>query len=236
MPFVVFHVDRILERADTRSRRGPRPRAAELRPLLDEVRASVLRDELVRRVAGRLELTEGRLTTLLASGGSAGGVLRAANGGGPETADGDRVPRPDLGPRPERMFLALCIAAARTRRAASWARSTIDELLTGQAMRRAARHLAAGHTDSPLADLPPDDEPFARLVSDLVALAGRMPDPSARSPGARPLGARARPPRAGHHPRPGPRRRGPVTADLAREREQVRAALHEVGTRLEAGE
>ena len=60
-PFVAFQVDRILERADTGSAEGRDSALDELRPVLDGVPASILRDELVRRVAGRLELTETRL-------------------------------------------------------------------------------------------------------------------------------------------------------------------------------
>ena len=44
-------------------------------------------------------------------------------------------------------------------------------------MRRAAEHLR-GRTASPLADLPPDDEELARTVSELVSMAGRMPEVS----------------------------------------------------------
>ncbi len=80
-PFVVFNVTRILERADTRSAEGRDRALSELRPVLNELGASVLRDELVRRVAGRLELTEGRLATLLTSGGSAGGTVRGGPSG-----------------------------------------------------------------------------------------------------------------------------------------------------------
>ncbi|HYZ82149.1 MAG TPA: DNA primase, partial [Solirubrobacteraceae bacterium] len=60
-PFVVFNVERILDRADTRSAEGRDRALNELRPVFTELGASVLRDDLVRRVAGRLELTEGRL-------------------------------------------------------------------------------------------------------------------------------------------------------------------------------
>ena len=57
--------------------------------MLAELPASLLRDELVRRVAGRLELTEGRLTALLSSGG----VRRAADDGSQGSAgpDGGRA-------------------------------------------------------------------------------------------------------------------------------------------------
>ena len=66
VPFVFFNVDRILERADTAQRRGTRPRARrELRPVVADLGPSVLRDELMRRIAGRLELSDAQLTSLL---------------------------------------------------------------------------------------------------------------------------------------------------------------------------
>ncbi|MGO9820656.1 MAG: DNA primase, partial [Solirubrobacteraceae bacterium] len=176
-PFVAFQVDRILERADTASAEG-RDRALDvLRPVLDGVPASILRDELVRRVAGRLELTEARLTTLLGAGG---GAMSAAGQAAPGdfAADARHDGRRDRGPRPERIFLALCVALPDAG-APALAAIEPDELLTSSQLRRAARHLADGHTRTPLADLPPDDEDFARLMGELVELAGRIPDPTA---------------------------------------------------------
>ena len=177
-PFVAFQVDRILERADTGSAEGRDSALDELRPVLDGVPASILRDELVRRVAGRLELTETRLITLLASGASAGGSPAPASAQGGDASQARPAAPREQRPRPERMFLALCIAlpdlGARTLAAIE-----SDELLTSVQLRRAARHLADGHTQSPLADLPSDDEDFARLIAELVQLAGRIPDPTA---------------------------------------------------------
>src|SRR6185437_4410981 len=180
-PFVVFHVERILERADTRSAEGRDRALSELRPVLNEMGASVLRDELVRRVAGRLELTEGRLATLLAGGGSAGGTLgsgRQGNGsrpGGPAPAEAASGPGQAV--RGERLFLALCLAVPDVG-AGLLAELDVDEIITSTPLRRAARHLAT-HLRSPLADLPDGDEEFARTISGLVELAGRVPDPSA---------------------------------------------------------
>jgi DNA primase len=168
-PFAVFHVDRILERADTGSAEGRDRALEELRPVLDEVPASILRDELVRRVAGRLELTEGRLTTLLARSGAPAATQ-------PGAARGDGTRAPERGPRPERTFLALCIALPEPG-AEALAALDPEQLLTSESLRRVARHLS-GRTGSPLADLPPDDEDLARTVADLVSLAGRMPDVS----------------------------------------------------------
>ncbi len=47
-----------------------------------------------------------------------------------------------------------------------------DELFTSELLRRVARHLV-GRTESPLADLPADDDELARAVADLVNRAGR---------------------------------------------------------------
>ncbi|MGI8507504.1 MAG: DNA primase [Solirubrobacteraceae bacterium] len=232
-PFVAFHVDRILARADTRSAEGRDRALQELRPVLDEVPASILRDELVRRVAGRLELTEGRLTTLLASR-----PARAAGApGGPapsperSAADGRAPSSTDRGPRLERMFLALCIALPELG-ARMLAAVDPDELLTSEPTRRAAGHLN-GHTASPLADLPPDDEEFARVLAGLVQLAGRIPDPTPdRLEHARLMLERDRLDRAiirvrGHEA---------GTGALAREREGVLDAIRAVVARLEGPE
>jgi DNA primase len=171
-PFIVFNVERILERADTRSAEGRDRAMAELRPVFEELSASVLRDELVRRVAGRLELSEGRLANLLASGGA----VPRINGdrGAPAEAGAARPVSQDA--RAELTFLTLCIALPELG-AKALASIDPDQLLTSQALRDAARHLAA-RTATPLAELPHDDEQLARTVSDLVARAGRMPDPT----------------------------------------------------------
>jgi DNA primase len=97
VPFVVFHVERILERANTRSAEGRDRAIAELGPVLAELPASVLREDLLRRVAGTLELSEGRFAALVAdsaragagrSGGGGGGVGGASGGGGAHDGGG----------------------------------------------------------------------------------------------------------------------------------------------------
>ena len=240
-PFVVFNVDRILERADTRSAEGRDRALSELRPVLNELSASVLRDELVRRVAGRLELTEGRLATLLAGGGSPGGALspgRPGNGSGPAGPRGpggaaspsraEVAGGPGHAARSERLFLALCLAVPDVG-ARLLGEIDIDDLLTSTALRRAARHLAQ-HVRSPLSDLPEDDEEFARTISGLVELAGRVPDPSAdRLEHARLILDLDRLDRAIIRARSD----GAGTSDLARRREDVRDAMRAAVARLE---
>ncbi len=221
-PFVAFHVDRILERADTRSAEGRDRALQEVRPVLDEVSGSILRDELVRRIASRLALTEARLTSLLAASGAAPGSPGAASAGGGSAR------RPEQGPRPERTFLALCIAQPELG-ASLLAAADLDDLLTSEPLRRAARHLV-GHIGAPLSDLPTDDEEFARLMAGLVELTGRIPDPSPdRLEHAHLVLERDRLDRAIIRVRG----QGVGTGELAKEREVVREAIRAVGGRLE---
>jgi DNA primase len=226
VPFVVFHVERILERAETRSAEGRERAAAEIAPVLAELPPSVLREDLLRRVAGRLELSEGRLASL-ASAGAGRRPAVAPVEGRPAPAPAIRVI--DQSVRAERTFLALCIALPEHGTAAL-ARIDPDQLLTSELLRRAARHLAP-RTASPLADLPGDDEELARTIADLVDRAGRAgsvrPE---RLEHALLVLERSRLERA--------IRRARATgetgiADLALEREQVLDAIHRVVAQLE---
>jgi DNA primase len=185
VPFVVFQVERILDRAELGSAEGRDLALEELQPVLAEIPASVLRDDLVQRVAGRLALSEARLATLVGVRGSGG--ARGASGAPPDQRNGSPSPAAGRGATPaaargatpavdqeiraERAFLALCIALP-SEGGAVLSAVDPDELLVSGLMRRAARHLV-GRTDAPLTDLPADDEPLARTIADLVVLAGR---------------------------------------------------------------
>jgi DNA primase len=163
VPFVAFHVDRILERNDTRSSEGRDEAFRQLLPALKGLRRGLFGDALLRRVAARLELTEAQLGTLIEGAARQNGTATRAR------ADGDEPL--EHGARAERMFLALCVALP-----AAGARTLfeidIDQLITSELLRRAARHIA-GRPHSPLADLPPDDDQLARTVAGLVADAGQ---------------------------------------------------------------
>jgi DNA primase len=242
VPFVVFHVERILDRADLRHAEGKDRAIAELAPVLAEVPPSVLRDDLTRRAAGQLELSEVRLATLLAGAGSeparplarpaAGAAARApaAQTARPVagTSASPRAPF-DLARRAEESFLALCLALPQAG-TATLAAIDPEELLTTDVLRRAARHLQS-RTSAPLSELPDEDVELARALADLVALAGRGRAPSPeRLEHARLFLERGRIERAIARAR--------VTSaagitELARERERVMAALHEVGAKLE---
>jgi DNA primase len=243
VPFVSFNVDRILERADTRSAEGRDAALAELRPVAGEMGPSLLRDELMRRIAGRLELSDAQLTSLLMAphpsgsagspGGSGGppagsaGIPRngSAGNGSPQTASPLPISQTI---RQERLFLAQCVAVPEPG-VAALARIDIDELLTSKAMRSAA-HQLRGRLHTPLADLPPDDEGLARTIADIVAQAGRVPDPSAeRLEHTRLVLELGRLERAINRARAD----GTGISALAAERERVREEMQAVVARLE---
>jgi DNA primase len=251
VPFVQFEVDRILADGDTTSAEGRDRALGELAPVLSALGPSALRDELMRRVSGALELTPARLTSaleqagarepagLLAGAGGTGGAAdgtagdpdRFANGPGP-AAGGHPM---DGAPKGEQVFLALCLALPDDGERALSA-SDIDELLTSERLRRAAAHLR-GRTRTPTAELPVDDEPLALVVAELVRRAGEM---GGRGPDRRPPS----PERLEHarlvlelervdRARIRARAQGSPMTSLARERERVMAELHQVVARLE---
>jgi DNA primase len=249
-PFVVFHVESILSRGDVSSAEGKDAVFARLAPVLAEVPPSSLRDDLMRRVAGRLELSSERLASLVAAdrgavsgggslgggalgGGSAGGAFGGGGqGGGPDDPGVGSIRRSAPLSREleaEHAFLALCIALPD---AGEEALASIDpdEFLTSELFRRAARHLS-GRCRTPMADLPPADEELARTIADLVARAGRREDVTVeRLEHARLLLDLARLERAIVRTRS---RGEEGISQLARERESTLEAIHGVVTRLE---
>jgi DNA primase len=175
VPYVVFEVQRTLDRADVGSAEGKDRAIAELRPVMAPVPASVLRDELVRQIAGALAVPEARLVTLL---GQAQAPLVSAMPAynDPQPSSSYRsAPRAlsalARGPQPERSFLAMCVAAPDLG-AAMLARIDPDALLLEDALRRAARFLNA-HLPDVLPDPPGDDPELVIVLDDLIARAGR---------------------------------------------------------------
>jgi DNA primase len=231
VPFVSFHVDRILERSDTSSAEGRDHAFRRLLPALGNLPRGAFGDELLRRVAGRLELSEARLGALIE------GAARQNGAGGRPGGAGVHPPAPpssqsqplDQAARAERTFLALCVALPQ-----AGARTLFeidpDELITSELMRRAARHIA-GRIDSPRADLPEGDDELAQTVKDLVGRAeraGAVSEDQLRH--ARLVLERARIDRSIRRARV---EGGTGIAELARRREGVLAGIREVVARLE---
>jgi DNA primase len=230
-PFVVFNVDRILAQADTASAEGRDAALAQLRPVFGNLGLGVLRDDLMRRISGRLGLREAQVASLLAAGApssSPTGNEGSGNGAHRPPPPREAMTSVGQGVRSERLFLALCIALPESGEAAL-VRSDFEVLLTSEALRCAARQLR-GRVRTPLAELPADDEPLARTIVDLVALAGRVPDPSPdRLEHARLVLELERIERAIIRARV----EGSGSSELARERETLRDTYRDVVARLE---
>jgi DNA primase len=177
---VEFHVDRVLARAEVGTAEGKDRALAEMRPLLGPLPASVLRDELVRRVAGRLDLSDQLAASLIAEGApTAAAVPGAAPPAAIASPPGARngTPPPvvpqllDRRERGERTFLALCVAFPREGRALL-EEADLDRQFSSDLARRAAAHLRT-HLDTPLDSLPDDDPELATFVSEVAARAAR---------------------------------------------------------------
>ena len=223
VPFVAFHVERILERNDTSTAEGRDRAFQQLQPALKNLRNGLFGDTLVQKIAGRLSLTEAQLRSLIEGAARQNGAAEASRGtaGGPEPIE--------HGVRQEQTFLALCVAVPAVG-ARKLFEIDIDALITSQLLRRAARHIA-GRTDSPLADLPPGDDALARTVAGLVAEAGERAHVSEDElEHARLVLEETRLDRA---IRRATAEGGAGVPGLAREREAVRAARREVTTKLE---
>jgi DNA primase len=222
VPFVVFEVERILERADAGSAEGKDRAVAELAPALKlPATAGALREELLRRISNRLALSEGRLAALIEAAGSARATDRRGQARPAEMID------PTI--RAERAFLVLCIALPQAGRRVL---QSIDpeEHLTSKRLRRAARHLA-GQTEMPLSGLDEEDEELARVMAELVAQAGRIGEvTSEQLEQQRLLLERARLERAIRRAR---EQRTPGIGELAREREEVQGAIRALDARIE---
>jgi DNA primase len=230
VPFLKFHVDRILERNDTGTAEGRDEAFRQSLGALKNQREGAVKADAVRRLAGVLNLSEAQLRQLIEA--TAPPPVPSVDAGAPEngvTGPLSHGGALDQAARAERTFLALCIAVPRAG-ARKLFEIDIDGLITSGLLRRAARHIA-GRTDSPLADLPDGDEPLARAVAALVAEAGQRGQVSEDElEHARLVLDEARLERA---IRRATAEGGAGVPDLAHEREQVRAARRAVTTRLE---
>jgi DNA primase len=223
VPFVSFNVDWILSRADTRSAEGRDAALEQLRPMVRVLGGSVMHDDLLRRIAGRLELTFAQVAQLASEFSQRGARTTGTNGSRPEAPSGS-----NQAIRTERLLLALCVALPDAGEA-MLAGADVDQLLTSNAMRAAAQQLS-GRLRMPLSDLPADDEVLAKTIADIVSMAGRVPDPSPdRLEHARLVLELERIERAIIRART----EGSGSSELAREREVVRDAYRAVVARLE---
>lgn len=165
--FVRFRVLQALDAGDLTDAEGKDRVLDELRPVFKPLAPSVMRDELLRIVGDRLDLSQELLSSLLAQPGRAPAVRE----GQPVPAESRRLASAPLDrrERTERTFLALCIALP-TLGAPALAELDLDANITAPATRAAAAHLRE-HLDAPTDGLA-DDHPIAGLVRELTVRAG----------------------------------------------------------------
>jgi len=168
-----FQVGLVLEGTDVSSP-AERDRAlGEVAPILAGMGETASRDDLVRRVAGTLDLEPalvmGRVTAAQPlSGGSAGEPRRSAPpAAAPVRSGGELTSRE----RRERALLAMCIALPAEGK--EYLARLSDEHLSPTGL-RAATWLRE-HPQDPASNLPHDDDQLAGLIAELVILAHDEP-------------------------------------------------------------
>jgi DNA primase len=182
----VFEVESALAAADMSSPAGRDRALDEVVPVLAAMEESISRDELVRRVADRLDADPGLVARRVERGqggadGARGGAPAAEPAGAPTR--GARAPaaqgsgnghRVALSARElqERALLAMCIASPKEGREIL-ARLTPDHL-SSPVVTRAWQWLS-DHLDAPLTSLPRDDEELVSLITNLVMTSERDP-------------------------------------------------------------
>ena len=168
VPFVRFRVLRVLDNGDLTGAEGKDRVLAQLRPILSTLGPSVMREELLRIVADRMDLSTDLLGSLLAQGAPAVPEREPQPQAGEQRATAAPLGRRE---KQERTFLALCIALPELGGPAL-AELDLDADLATPALRRAAAHLRE-HLAAPTAALG-DDEELTSLVRALAVRAAAM--------------------------------------------------------------
>jgi DNA primase len=169
-----FEVETVLGSADLSSPAGRDRALDEVVPVLSAMGESISRDELVRRVASRLDADPGLVARRVEGGAAASAQPRPeaeSRALGPPAGNGKREA---LSARElqERALLAMCITEPREGRE-FLQRLTPEYLSSPLAVR--ARDWLAAHLDAPLSGLPRDDEELVSLITQLVMTAEREP-------------------------------------------------------------
>jgi DNA primase len=172
-----FQVGLVLEGTDVASP-AERDRALnEVAPILAGMGETVSRDDLVRRVADRLDLEPAMVMgrVVAASPATGGPQDGAAAPVGPGASGGGAAPRRQAEltsrERRERALLAMCIAEPGEGR--EYLARLTDAHLSPTGLRAAG--WLREHPDDPASDLPRDDSALAALITELVMLSREEP-------------------------------------------------------------
>ncbi len=164
-----FRVQTTLARADLDSASGRERALGEVAPVLAAMGETVGRDELVRKVASRLDTEPSLVSRRVEAGAAAPSGDKAASATAPPAA-APAAPSPrELR---ERALLEMCIKEPG--RGREFIDRLSDEHLSSSLSKRTVEWLR-GHLDDPMAGLPRDDEELVSLVTQLVMSAERQP-------------------------------------------------------------
>jgi DNA primase len=168
-----FQVGLVLDGTDVSSP-AERDRAlTEVAPILAGMGETASRDDLVRRVAGALDLEPalvmGRVTSARPLSG--GGSSEASRRSGPAPASGRSGGELTSRERRERALLAMCIALPGEGR--EYLARLTDEHLSPTGIKAVA--WLRDHLEDPASNLPHDDDQLAGLIAELVILAHDEP-------------------------------------------------------------
>jgi DNA primase len=169
-----FQVRLILDRTDVGSPMERDRALAELAPVLAGLGESASRDDLVRRVAERLDLDPAMVMgRVVAATPTSGGREQAA----PEPRSAEQAPRRQRTAeltsreRRERSLLAMCIAIPAEGK--GYLARLTDAHLSPTGLRAAA--WLRDHPEDPASDLPHDDAELAGLIAELVITSREEP-------------------------------------------------------------
>jgi DNA primase len=174
-----FEVESALAAADLSSPAGRDRALDEVVPVLAAMGESISRDELVRRVADRLDADPGLVSRR--AGGGAGGAPATRGARMDREAEPARPAAPAGNGRrealsarelQERALLAMCITSPAEGRE-FLERLTPEHLSSPLAVR--AWEWLSGHLEAPLSGLPRDDEELVSMITQLVMTAEREP-------------------------------------------------------------
>jgi DNA primase len=161
--FLEFQVQSVIDGSDLGSPAGKDRALGELGPVFAATQPSALRDEQMRLVADRLDLSEHLLAPLLARSaeGRPGGAGAPASPG--TAARGERW---------ERIFLAMCVSSGEHGR--DYLSRLTDDHLSSDVLRR-ARSWILERFDSPTTGLSQENAEVAQAVSEIVVRASSQP-------------------------------------------------------------
>jgi DNA primase len=167
-----FQVGLVLDRTDTSSPAERDRTLAEVAPILAGLGESASRDDLVRRVAERLDLEPAMVMGRVVSAQPLSGGAAEATGQGRAPAPAPRrTAELTSRERRERALLAMCIALPDQGR--DYLARLTDDHLSQQGSRIAT--WLREHPEDPASNLPREDSELAGLIAELVILAHDEP-------------------------------------------------------------